>query len=195
MPGDQGGPARATAPRPYDAVVARTGSGGGVIAVLACAALMTGGCAASHPRAGAPASSQPHSAATPGQSLQVAAGRYLAIAIAGNRRLEIDFDRLQGRDKGHLRAAAGDLRDAAATERLFDRRLLAIALPPATERIARLLYQVNQARASLTAAAARSVSLPQLRSYQRRLAAANEPVEEAVRVIRSQLGLPPPSTS
>ena len=176
-------------------MVARTGRGGAVIAGLACAALMAGSCAASHPRAEASASSQPYPAATPRPSPRLAAGRYLAIAIAGNRRLEIDFDRLQGRDKGHLRAAAGDLRDAAATERLFDRRLLAIALPPATERIARLLYQVNQARASLTAAAARSVSLPQLRSYQRRLAAANEPVEAAVRVIRSQLGLPPPSTS
>jgi hypothetical protein len=34
-----------------------------------------------------------------------------------------------------------------------------------------------------------------LRGYQRRLAAANEPVEDAVRVIHAQLGLPPPGTS
>jgi len=87
------------------------------------------------------------------------------------------------------------LRDAAATERLFDRRMLAITFPVATEPIVRLLYRVNQSRASLTVAAAASVSLQQLRSYQRRLTAANEPVEEAVRVIRSQLGLPPPETS
>ena len=33
------------------------------------------------------------------------------------------------------------------------------------------------------------------RGYQRRLDAANEPVEDAVRVIRDQLGLPPPDTS
>ena len=52
-----------------------------------------------------------------------------------------------------------------------------------------------QARAALTATAAAATSLRQLRSYQPRLDAANGPVEEAVRVIRSQLGLPPPDTS
>ena len=36
------------------------------------------------------------------------------------------------------------------------------------------------------------MSLPELRGYQRRLDAANEPVEDAVRLIRAQLGLPPP---
>jgi hypothetical protein len=38
-------------------------------------------------------------------------------------------------------------------------------------------------------------SLRQLNGYQPRLDAANEPVEQAVTVIRSQLGLPPPDTS
>jgi hypothetical protein len=59
----------------------------------------------------------------------------------------------------------------------------------------RLLYDVNQARATLTATAATATSLRQLLCYQPRLNAANEPVEAAVRVIRSQLGLPPPNTS
>ncbi len=48
---------------------------------------------------------------------------------------------------------------------------------------------------ALTAAAAAARSLRQLHRYQQRLDAANEPVEEAVTVIRSQLGLPPPDTS
>ena len=77
----------------------------------------------------------------------------------------------------------------------IDRRLLAITFPAAAEPVVRVLYRVNQSRASLTVAAAASVSLQQLRSYRRRLTAADEPVEEAVRVIRSQLGLPPPQTS
>ena len=47
----------------------------------------------------------------------------------------------------------------------------------------------------LTSTAAGVTSLRELRGYQRRLDAANEPVEDAVRVIRSQLGLPPPDTS
>jgi len=51
------------------------------------------------------------------------------------------------------------------------------------------------ARAELTSTAAGVTSLRELRRYQRRLDAANEPVEDAVRVIRAQLGLPPPGTS
>ncbi len=155
--------------------------------MLGCAVLLTVACAA--PRS--PAARQP--LASPGT--HAAAARYLAIAVAGNRRLETDFNRLEGRDRDHLRAAAADLRDVAATERLFDRRLLAFSFPQPIEQTVRLLYQVNQRRASLTVAAARSVSLRQLRRFQRHLAAANGPVEEAVRGIRSQLGLPPPQAS
>ena len=61
--------------------------------------------------------------------------------------------------------------------------------------IARVLVLSNQARAQLTTAAAGSLSLPQLQACRRQLTAANGPVEEAVGVIRSQLGLPPPDTS
>jgi hypothetical protein len=160
----------------------------GALVLVCCAALVSAGCAAPRP----PAHAAPVAA---GPSRPVAAGRYLAIAQDGNRRLEVDFDRLAGRDRSHLAAARADLRDAAATERRFDRRLLAIMFPAATERIVRLLFEVNQSRASLTSSAARSVSLRQLGSFERRLSAANGPVEEAVRVIRSQLGLPPPDTS
>jgi hypothetical protein len=38
-------------------------------------------------------------------------------------------------------------------------------------------------------------SLRQLRGFQPRLDKANEPVEDAVQVIRGQLGLPPPDNS
>jgi hypothetical protein len=171
--------------RSYHLVVAVTDRCGAVLAVIALTVLVTS-CAA------------PHSPAVQHQAslgMHAAAVRYLAIADAGNRRLETDFNRLNGPDRNSLPAAAADLRDVAATERLFDRRLLAIAFPAAAEQTARLLYEVNQSRASLTSAAAGSASLRQLRLFQRRLVAANGPVEEAVRVIRSQLGLPPPETS
>ena len=163
-----------------------------VLAVLSCAGLSAGGCAASRPPASA--QRQPPAAAAPPTS-RAGAARYLAIAEAGNHRLEVDFDSLAGRDRRRLTAAEADLRDAAATERLFDRRLLAITFPAAAEPVALILYQVNQARASLTTAAAGSGSLRQLAWIERRLTAANEPVEDAVRVLRSQLGLPPPETS
>jgi len=164
--------------------------------VLAGAALLAAGCAGP----GRPASAAPGSPAAPAaQTLspaqrKTAARSYLAIALPANRRLETDFD---GVDDNHsnLAGAEAALRDAAATERQFDRRLLALRLPAAAETVARLLVTANEARARLTMAAAASTSLSQLHRYQPRLTAANRPVEDAVRVIRSQLGLPPPETS
>jgi hypothetical protein len=50
-------------------------------------------------------------------------------------------------------------------------------------------------RSALTQTAAAATSLHQVNGYQQRLDAENEPVEEAVTVIRSQPGLPPPDTS
>ena len=165
---------------------------------LGCAALLAAGCSGTdRPAATAPAQASP--AAPAGQALspaqrKMAARSYLAIALPANRRLETDFDGLDDH-RGDLAAAQADLRDAAATERRFDRRLLALELPAATETVARLLVTTNEARARLTTAAAASTSLSQLHRYEPRLTAANQPVEEAVRVIRSQLGLPPPETS
>ena len=120
--------------------------------------------------------------------------QYLAIAVAGNRHLERDFDGLRG-DHGDLAAARAYLRDAAATERLFDERLLNLHLPASAEVIARLLVSANESRARLTDKAAGSTSFAELRGFESQLTAANVPVEDAVRVIRSMLGLPPPETS
>ena len=166
--------------------------------VLGCAALLAAGCSAGNrPAAAAPAHTSHAAPAGPAISpaqRKMAARGYLAIARPANRRLETDFDGLK-EDGGNLAAAQADLRDAAATEREFDRRLLALKLPPATEAVARRLVTVNEARARLATAAAASTSLSQLHGYQPRLTAANKPVEDAVRVIRRQLGLPPPETS
>ncbi|MDR0344547.1 MAG: hypothetical protein LBI49_15810 [Nocardiopsaceae bacterium] len=165
--------------------------------VMACAAALASGCAG-----GGPAGATPGGNATSAAPARPAAGsgqrslaaRYLVIAKAGNARLEIDFDGLAHRDRNHLAAAKADLRDAVATERLFDRRLLRIGFPPAIEATARRLYRANQSRAALTAAAATSGSLRDLHARQPALTAANRPVEQAVRMIRRELGLPPPST-
>lgn len=123
------------------------------------------------------------------------AASYLRIADAGNRQLEADFGRLEGRDGKRLAQARADLREAAATERLFDQRLLLITFPPHTELVARDLYRANQARAALTSGAAASGSLRQVHASLRRLSAANRLVERAVTTIRRRLGLPAPSTS
>jgi hypothetical protein len=183
----------------YDAVIAGRGqTRRGAVAILGCFGLLVVGCAATQP--GAPRrDSASRATATSGLAVGSArralGARYLVIATTGNRRLNADFDPLEKRDRNDLARAKADLRDAAATERLFDRRLLRIVFPSATERVARDLYRVNEARARLTTAAAASTSLRQLHAYEPRLDAANKPVEQAVRTIRWQLGLPPPPTS
>jgi hypothetical protein len=182
--------AGATPPRAWR----RAGAG----LVLAGAVLLAAGCTGT----GAPAATAPSPASPAAPAAQAvspaqrkaAAHSYLVIARPANRRLETDFDGLDDH-RGDLPAARAHLRDAAATERQFDRRLLALRLPAATETVARLLVTANEARARLTTAAAASTSLSQLHRYEPRLTAANQPVEEAVRVMRSQLGLPPPETS
>lgn len=160
-------------------------------AMVLAGMLLVAGCGSSPP---APAHARP--AGQPGGLQRRAlAARYLAIATAGNRQLEIDFDGLAGPDRHLLRAALADLRAAAATERLFDQQLLKIRFPPGTEAVARRLYLVNQARASLTLRIASAGSLRQLNVLTPQLTAANGPVEQQVRLIRRQLGLPPPETS
>lgn len=126
---------------------------------------------------------------------ETAASQYLDIAEAGNERLETDIDGLTGRDRDRLAAAKADLRDAAATERLFDRRLLDITFSPAINKIAEALSAVNQARAQLSADASTSPTRSQLHGFEVSLSAANARVELQVRRIRAALHLPPPSTS
>jgi len=176
--------------------------------VLLGSALLAAGCASSGPPARSPASQSPATQGTASQSLAARgtaattaeltamAARYTAIARPANRELDHEFDGFDDHLKdGDLAAARADLRAAVVTERRFDRQLIALSFPPRTEPFVRLLYRVNQERAELTSTAAGVTSPRELRGYQRRLDAANEPVEDAVRVIRAQLGLPPPDTS
>jgi len=161
--------------------------------VLLGSALLAAGCASSAPPARSPAS---QSLAATTAELTAMSARYMAIARPANRELDHEFDGFDDHIRdGDLAAARADLRAAVVTERRFDRQLIALSFSPRTEPFVRLLYRVNQARAELTSTAAAATSPRELRGYQRRLDAVNEPVEEAVRVIRAQLGLPPPDTS
>jgi hypothetical protein len=123
------------------------------------------------------------------------AAGYLAIAAPANHDLDTAFDALDHRDRDGLAASQADLRTAVTTERAFDRSLLALDLPGDLKRTANDLAKVNEARARLTEQAAASATLPQLRAYEPKLSAANDAVEQQVRKIRKQLGLPPPDTS
>jgi len=153
-----------------------------IIGIGACGALLIAACGSAT------------SSASASSGNRVAVSRqYLAIAEAGNHHLEHDFDGLRA-DHGDLATARAYLRDAALTERLFDRRMMRLPLTAPAEVIARLLVAAKESPARLADKAA-SASFAQLRGYEPRLTAADAPVEDAVRVLRSMLGLPPPATS
>jgi hypothetical protein len=168
-------------------------------ATMAAAAVLAAGCSAAPAKPASPGRPAASHAAVAGLAVgaqrKALTDRYLAVAQPGNKRLDAEFGRLHKQDRMRLAAAHRDLREIAATERLFDRRLLGIPFPAGNERIARFLYWVNQARAKMTVAAASSPSLARLHADERRLTQANKPVEQAVTILRSQLGLPPPETS
>jgi len=167
------------------AVVLR--SAAGMVAVIAI--LLTG---CSTPSAGHEGNQHPPSGTT--SHARMVSEQYLNIARSGNERLEKVIDALTGLDRNRLSASVVDLRDASATERLFDRRLSAVVFPPAIRVIAQNLYSVNEARAAVTAEATQSKSLSQLRSHEVRISGENEHVEVQVRRIRRALHLPPPET-
>jgi hypothetical protein len=160
-----------------------------LLAVVMLAAACTG---ARTPTAGTATS--PSATAVADAQRRVLAARYLTIATVGNRGLDRAFHGLDGPDHGDLVAARADLHDAAATERLFDRSLLAIVFPSEIEATAHAVVSVNEARAILTSKAAASASLQQLRRYEQQLSAANDAVVQQVRILRTQLGLPPAET-
>jgi hypothetical protein len=160
-----------------------------VAVALTGVSLLAAACSGGHSMAGASASASASFA-----SRKVLAARYLAIAKDPNKHLDADFDGLKESDHSNLALARAQLRDMAATEHRFDRLLLAIRFPPKIETTARALVWTNENRAAVAARAARSRTLKQLRGYEQQLNAANGPLEQAVRLIRRQLGLPPPET-
>jgi hypothetical protein len=171
-------------------------------AAAACGTLVLAACGTRAPAISpVPAAARPQHSANSSAAASAAvpeaalAARYLAIARPANERLDRDFDGLEDASRDDLQAAAADLRNAAATERRFDWQLLRLPLPATEETIAHVMVTANESRARLSDRAAAAATLTVLHRYLRRLTAANAPVEDAVRVIRAQLGLPPPETS
>jgi aminopeptidase N len=155
-------------------------------AVLALAAA---GCVpAQLPSAGPSASSS-----APG--IRALAADYLAIAGPANHRLDVEVSSYQKNARRDLAAAIAALRAQAATERRFDRQLAAIPFPPAVAATAAALIAVNEIRARLTDQQAAVTSMTALAALAGRHKAADAEVEAQVRVIRAELGLPPPESS
>jgi hypothetical protein len=172
------------------------------IGVVGGLAVLAGGCssgqssaASSQPQASPAAASSPVTTGISGADLRALARQYLKIATPANHLLDVENDGYGDNEHDNLAAARKDLLGEIATEHTFDRQILAIRFPAAIEAVARKLVTSNNARVALTAQQARSTSLAQLRSFDKRHAAANAGLEDEVRQIRVLLRLPPPSTS
>lgn len=147
-----------------------------VVAVLALA-----GCAA-HARSG-------------GNDKKALGAAYMAIALPANHRLDKEVDSYNDHARDDLAIAEADLCGEAATERWFDRQLLKIAFPSAIAATARALVRVNDQRIALTTEQARAMTISELLAFNTRHRAADAAVEVQVRILRRQLGLPPPGNS
>jgi hypothetical protein len=165
-----------------------TARSGSVLLGTVALALLVVGCTSGEPagRAG--------TAASPG-ALKALAATYLAVAKPANRRLDTENDSFSDDEHGDLAGAESDLRAEAGTERRFDQQLSKIRFPPQIAVPVRALIQANARRITLTLRQARSSSVSGLLSFTHRHQAADAAVEAQVKVIRRDLGLPPPSDS
>jgi hypothetical protein len=174
------------------------GIGCGVVAGL-CVLAAAAGCAAGRPGVRAAGHSVSGSAVLPpvtaGGCPRELAARYLAIARPANRLLDAEANGFAGHQRTSLLVAEAGLRAEAATERRFDRQLAGIPFPPRVMPAVRALLRANRGRAGLTDRQARSATLAGLRSFAARHRAADAAVETQVRIIRRELGLPPPASS
>ena len=127
--------------------------------------------------------------------MRAAAASYLTIAKPANHRLDEETEGYAEDVHRNLAAARSDLLAEAATERWFDQHLTKIPLPPPIAATARAMIQANQHRISLTEHQARSMTLAEMASFSSRHRAADAAVEVQSRMIRRELGLPPPPES
>jgi hypothetical protein len=148
------------------------------------AALALAGCAAHAP-----------DSASGGSGTRALAAAYMAIALPANHRLDRAVNSFNVHARDDLAVAEADLRQEAATERWFDERLLKIAFPSAIAATARALVRANDQRIKLTTEQARAMTISKLLAFDVRHRAADAAVEVQVRIIRRQLGLPPPENS
>jgi hypothetical protein len=163
------------------------------LCVVLATALASAGCAA-HAKSGGGGGGG-GGGGTGGNGTKALAAAYMAIALPVNHRLDKEVDSYNDHARDDLAVADADLRQEVATERGFDQRLLEIAFPSAIAATARALVRVNDQRIALTTEQARMMTLSGLLAFNAWHRAADAAVEAQVRIIRKQLGLPPPDNS
>jgi hypothetical protein len=168
---------------------------------LLCVVLAAAGCSAQQPgssHSGHPsqtghkrAQASPSPSAT-GRATKRLAVAYLKIARPANRRLDKENDSYEDSEHDNFVIAKRDLRGEVAIERDFDAKLPKIDFPADVAEIAWDLVQANNHRIALTERQAHAGTIATLRSFDQRHKASDAAVEVQVRIIREDLGLPPP---
>ncbi len=164
-----------------------------ILAVAGCAAQKSSASHSGHAsQTGHKRASPNPSPTAPGKTKKRLAAAYIAIALPANRRLEKENDSYEENEHDNFVIAKRDLRDEIATEREFDTQLLKIDFPANVSEIAWDLVQANNHRIALTERQSRTATIAKLRAFDQRHKAADAAVEVQVRIIRRELGLPPP---
>lgn len=117
--------------------------------------------------------------------------QYLAIMVPARQQLAADVAAYRTSERRNLAAAQTALTAEVTSEQTFDTNLARVMLPPAIAAIAKALIRANEARATLTVKQARSSSLTQLRSFNRRVDLASAAVQKEMKLIRTALASPP----
>jgi hypothetical protein len=180
---------------------AQTTAGGVILVVssilaallVAAGLLYASGTGARHKAALAAASCEPNLSPSGLQctTAQMLASQYMAIMTPASQQLNTDLAAYTASESRNLAEAEAALTAEVTSEHAFDTSLAAITFPPAIAPIAKALVQANQARAELTAEQARSSSLTQLRSFNRRVQVAGAAVQTEMTLIGKALDSPP----
>jgi hypothetical protein len=116
---------------------------------------------------------------------------YTAIMNPAMQQLNTDAAAYTANQRRHLAPAESALTAIVAVEHALDTRLASFPFPPAVAPAAKALVQANQALATLTAEQARSSSLTQLQSFNRRVDVASAAVQTDMTTVRKALAVPP----
>ncbi len=125
---------------------------------------------------------------------QMLTEQYEGVVTPTSRQLSTDLAAYTANEKTNLAAARLALIAEAAAERAFGTSLAAFPFPPAVASLGKTLLQADQARATLTAAQARSASLKQLWSLDHGVLVASTTVRTDMALVRKALDTPPPAS-
>jgi hypothetical protein len=118
---------------------------------------------------------------------QMLVSQYDTITVPAVQQLNTDVSAYTASQRHHLRAARAALSAEITLENALGASLARFPFPPAVAPEAARLIEANQARARLTAQAARSASLARLRSFSNQLTAASVTVEAQLQLTRRAL--------